>query len=87
MKAYTISYDLDRPGQNYTRLFARLQQLGAVRVLLSQWAVKTTWSAVQLRNDLRQHGIDGNDRLLITQVTDWAAYNMMAADEFKQIAA
>ncbi len=86
MKAYTISYDLDKPGQDYTRLITRLQQHGAVRILFSQWALKTTWSAVQLRDDLKSY-IDTNDRLLVTQVTDWASFNIMSADKFKQIAA
>lgn len=43
-KAYLISYDLDKPGQNYDKLIARLKQHGAVRVLLSEWALSTTWT-------------------------------------------
>jgi hypothetical protein len=90
MKAYAISYDLDRPGQNYTRLIARLQQHGAKRILMSQWALKTTWSAIELRNDLQANGgIDGNDRLVITEVnSNWASYNLLlSGKEFEQIAA
>ena len=88
MKAYLISYDLDKPGQNYDRIIARLKQHGAVRMLLSQWALQSNLSAVELRNDLQANGIDGNDRLLITELTgDWASYNLLATDKFKQIAA
>ena len=85
-KPYLISYDLDKPGQNYERLIARMKQLGAFHVLLSQWALATTWTAIQLRDDLMQY-IDSNDRLLVTGISDWAFYNLMAGDKFKQIAA
>ena len=47
--AYLISYDLDKPGQDDTKLINRLTQLGAFRVLKSQWALSATWTAVQIR--------------------------------------
>ena len=83
---YLISYDLDKPGQNYARLIARLEQLGAFRVLLSQWALQTTWTAIQLRDDLRLY-TDANDRLLVTQVGAWASWNLIDGQKFKEIAA
>jgi hypothetical protein len=86
MKVYLISYDLDKPGQNYEQLIARLKAHGAFRVLMSQWALGTNWNAKQLRDDLAPY-IDSNDRLLVTQVTDWASWNIMAAEQFKRIAA
>ena len=86
-KPYLISYDLDKPGQNYDKLIARLKQHGAVRVLLSQWVLTTTWTAVQLCDDLRAY-TDSNDRILVVQISgDWAYSNIMAAENFKQIAA
>lgn len=85
-KPLLVSYDLDKPGQNYERLITRLKEHGAFRVLLSQWALKTTWTPVQLRDDLKSY-IDANDRLLITEVADWASYNLMASDKFKEVAA
>ncbi len=86
MKPYVISYDLDKPGQNYERLIARLKEHGAFRVQLSQWALGTTWTAAQLRDDLMGY-IDSNDRLLVVQVAGWASFNLMAIDKFKEIAA
>ncbi|HEV8415818.1 MAG TPA: hypothetical protein VGQ49_19665 [Bryobacteraceae bacterium] len=86
-KPYLISYDLDKPGQNYPRLIARLQAHGAVRVLLSQWALTSTWSAEQLRNDLQAY-MDTNDRILVVEISgQWAYSNIMASENFKQIAA
>jgi len=86
MKPFLISYDLDKPGQNYDGLIARLKQHGAFRVLLSQWALASTWTAAQLRDDLKTY-IDANDRILVTVIADWASYNLMAGDQFKKIAA
>jgi hypothetical protein len=85
-KPLLVSYDLDKPGQNYDGLTNRLKQLGAFRVLFSQWALFTTLTPVQLRDDLKAF-VDANDRLLITVVADWASYNLMASDKFKEIAA
>jgi len=86
-KPYLISYDLDKPGQNYDKLIARLKEHGAVRVLLSQWVLTTTWTAVQLRDDLMAY-TDSNDRILVVQISgEWAYSNIMAAESFKQIAA
>jgi hypothetical protein len=85
MKAYLISYDLDKPGQNYERVIARLKEHGAARVLMSQWALKTTWSATQLRDDLQSNGIDANDRLLVVELRgEWAFYNVLSSQQFKQ---
>ena len=88
MKAYLISYDLDKPGQDYSRLINRLEQYGAVRILYSEWVLKTTWTAVQLRNDLQTY-IDSNDLLLVVGLSGEAAWtSLMISDErFKQILA
>jgi hypothetical protein len=57
-------------------------------VLLSQWALRTAWSAIQLRDDLRANGLDASDRLLVTELNGgWAFYNVLASEQFKQIAA
>lgn len=86
-KSYLVSYDLDKPGQNYERLIARLKQFRAIRVLYSQWVLRSTLTAIELRDDLKTY-VDANDRLLITRLTnDWASYNLMGIDEFKKIAA
>lgn len=75
-------------GQDYNRLLARLKEHGAVRVLYSQWALKTTWTAVQLRDDLKTY-VDSNDMLLITGLTGEAPWtSLMIPDEsFKKLRA
>ena len=86
MKTFLISYDLDKPGQNYQKLIAELERLGGFRVLFSQWAVQLSNPVVQVRDHLLQF-IDSNDRLLVMEVGNWASWGLMSGDKFKQIAA
>jgi CRISPR-associated endonuclease Cas2 len=69
MKTHVVSYDLDKPGQNYPAIINRLEQLGAKRIQYSQWMLKNAATAAALRDDLRQY-IDQNDRLLVVDVTN-----------------
>jgi hypothetical protein len=77
---FSISYDLLKPGKDYTALYARLRTLGAKRVLYSQWMLKSHLTAVQLRDDIKAF-IDSNDRLLVIDVTTGAmAWTTLEAD-------
>jgi hypothetical protein len=74
---YLISFDLNRPGQNYSELDAALVRLGARKVLYSQWVTRSTSSAVQLRDYLRGC-MDANDRVLVSSLDSaWAGWNLM----------
>ena len=86
-KAFAVSYDLDKPGQDYTRLIARLRQLGAASIQKSQWVLANSASALDIVNDLRRY-MDGNDRLFVVEIPgDWAFYNIMNAEKFQQLVA
>jgi CRISPR/Cas system-associated endoribonuclease Cas2 len=77
MALYLVSYDLDKPGQDYTDLIKRLQEFKAVRVLYSEWFLSHTATAAQLRDDLLRF-MDGNDRILVTELKNSAAWqNLM----------
>jgi hypothetical protein len=76
MIAYLISYDLDKPGQDYHRLITELVRLGAVRILYSEWFFKSTSSAVQIRDHL-QRFTDANDMLLVVALTGEAAWTKL----------
>jgi hypothetical protein len=69
MRLHVVSYDLNRPGQNYPALFARLAQLGAQRILYSQWMLKSALTASQLCDDLVRH-IDPNDMILVIDASN-----------------
>lgn len=76
---YVISYDLDKPGQNYTAVTNALEKSGAKRVLFSQWVLRHyTATATQIRDWLWNH-MDRNDRLLVVCLdsNDWAGMNLM----------
>jgi hypothetical protein len=85
MKKYLISYDLDKPGQDYSLLIAELERLGAIRVLYSQWILRNESSAKAIRDHLKPF-IDGNDMLLVVALTGEAAWTslMIKNDRFKQ---
>ena len=74
MKKYRVGYDLDKPGQDYHPLIKRLRSLGAQRALESDWVLRSTASAVEIRDDLMRF-IDSNDRLLVTALTGEAAWS------------
>jgi hypothetical protein len=69
MKLHVVSYDLDKPGQNYPAIIKRLEQLGAKRILFSQWMLKSPMTAEQLRDDLIRF-IDATDMLLVIDATN-----------------
>lgn len=75
---YLISYDLIKPGKDYTALTDELKRLGAKRVLLSQWVVRrSNTNAEGLRDHFRSF-IDTNDRLLVSEMEGgWASWNVM----------
>jgi hypothetical protein len=77
MRLHLVSYDLNRPGQNYPAIVTRLEQLGATRILYSQWMLRNAMTADQLRDDLMRF-IDQNDRLLVADVSNapLAWYNL-----------
>ena len=72
---YVISYDLRKPGKDYTGLIEQLQYSPRWwHYLASTWLISTTESASQLYNRLAAH-LDGNDSILIidagNQIGGW----------------
>ena len=76
---YLLSYDLNKPGQNYQKLWTELAEFDAKRILESQWAFRRiNTSAAGLRDHFKQF-IDNNDRLLVVSLDsdDWAGWRLM----------
>jgi hypothetical protein len=77
---YLISYDLLAPGKDYKPLWKALTDIGAVRVLDSEWvANRTNTSPLGLANYCTQF-MDANDRILVTEMPDNYAYRSLLAD-------
>ncbi len=72
-----ISYDLKRPGQDYTTLIKEIKSLGSswCHALQSTWLVDTLKSAEQVRAALKGH-MDTNDLILVVDITrdDYSGY-------------
>lgn len=78
-KQYLVIYDLNRPGQDYPTLWKALQRAQATKVQYSAWVVKSSYSAIQVR-DWAKTLIDPNDRVMVVELTPgtWGSYNLMA---------
>lgn len=78
---YVISYDLNAPEtiNDYKKLTAALKELGAQKILYSQWVVRRYQTTAE---NLAKHCwqfMDANDRLLVTSLdsADWYSFNLM----------
>ena len=70
MRTVLISYDLNSIHKDYGDVISYIKSLVAwARPLKSQWLVKTDLSPINIINDLRAHGADGDDSLLVIDVT------------------
>jgi hypothetical protein len=79
MALYLVSYDLMNHAtmNQYQELFTALHNLGAQRVLLSEWAMRRNETSVQIRDHLRRF-IHAQDRLLVSELTaNWASFNQL----------
>jgi hypothetical protein len=86
MPVYLVTWDLNREKPNYSemrqRLIAQLTRYEHIKDpdLDSVWFIITTWSPVQVRDDLRQVMHD-RDRIIVTQLVrgqhdGWLAKNI-----------
>lgn len=63
-----ISYDLNKPGQNYSALYEEIKSYGTWwHHLDSTWLIETNETPTQCAEKIRKH-LDANDNLLIIEV-------------------
>lgn len=80
MAVYLVTYDLRRPGKDYSAVHAFLKQFTYCKDLESVWLLDTQWTAQQIRDGLNQR-IDNNDKTFVVRLMqDWAAYNYGCSD-------
>ncbi|MGS1063518.1 SinR family protein [Burkholderia glumae] len=83
-----IGYDLNKAGKDYTNLINAIKTLSTEwwHCLDSTWIVKTSATAASIRDTLSQH-IDGNDELLVVDITGdaaaWAGFNTECSNWLK----
>ncbi|MGE2817956.1 hypothetical protein ACQI5H_22845 [Mycobacterium heidelbergense] len=74
MSSYIVTYDLSTPGRDYESLFSYLKSFPYhAHVLESSWAIITSKTALEVCNEILPH-IDGNDHVLVNEVTLNAAW-------------
>lgn len=74
---FVIGYDLNDPGQNYDELIDAIKDYGTWWGHLdSTYIVKTSDSASDIRDDLKQY-LDSNDEILVAKLSGaWATYGV-----------
>jgi hypothetical protein len=75
MTTYLISYDLNRPGQDYTSLTEAIKAVAGTwwHHLDSTWIIKHTGPATAIRDALSRH-IGVNDELLVVKLSGEGAW-------------
>lgn len=77
LKLYLVTCDLLEAG-DYGSLKSRLRTLGGRRLLDRQWALRSTYTAAELKEILRQF-VAENDRIVVTEVgAEWSSRHALA---------
>ena len=73
MATYLISYDLRKPGKDYSSLHAHLKTYATrAKPLESVWLIHSNLTAEAVRNAAQAY-MDANDKILVIDVTKRAA--------------
>lgn len=78
MAVHWVNYDLNKPAQDYAKLIDYLKsQQSWAKPLKSSFFVKTSLTASQLRDGIKQH-IDSSDDVVVIPVDGqgWATYGI-----------
>jgi hypothetical protein len=74
MPLFLISYDLIRPEKDCPDLIKTLQNIGARRILLSGWMIRTAMDGSDVFDRIWIGGsMDSKDKLLVVEVHGWMA--------------
>ena len=88
MALYLISYDIaDKDAFEYDKLWAHLKEIGAVRILLSEWLVADQAGAsARIYRDIAPLTLT-TDRLLVQEMTNDATWDklMVSDDSFRNL--
>lgn len=78
MAVHWVNYDLNKTGQDYTKLVDYLKSHQSwARPVRNSYFVQTKLTATGLRDGIKKH-VDGNDSVMVVTVTsaDWAGLNI-----------
>jgi len=78
MNTYIITYDLLKPGQNYTKLISLIQKYDYfAKITESCYIINTEETPVQIRDYLKG-AVDNNDKIFVGLIKAPAAWAGMA---------
>jgi hypothetical protein len=82
MALYLISYDIaDRDAFEYQNLWNRLEEMGATKILYSEWAiVRDTGQASSIYSDIAPLTLKA-DRLLVQELTKDAYWDKLLIED------
>ena len=80
---YLITYDLNKPGQEYDKLYETIKDMGPWwHHLDSTWLVDTDLGTSDIRDRVKAV-IDSNDHVLVVKFgSNWASFNSKRANEW-----
>ena len=78
MKRYVIGFELNNR-DSYDGFFRRVEALGAVPLMKSEWVLMTRLTASEIERDLRRF-VDPADRLLVVPVGVASSQNLINRD-------
>lgn len=74
---YLITYDLNKPGQDYPKLFDMIKSFGTwCHALQNTWFISSSYDSEQMRDALIEV-VDSSDKIFVTKLSDWSSYNMI----------
>lgn len=75
MASYLITYDLDKPGQDYSDVLKTIKNLGGwARLSESSYVVSCQLTVQQIYDRLKQY-LDNNDQLYVIHVSNpWTGF-------------
>ena len=84
MSKFLITYDLNKPGQNYAAVEKTLLAIctAVYRPQKSVWFVSAPLRAESIVDITRKHALDANDTLIVIEIpdnADWATYGIDSA--------
>ena len=83
MSAVLITYDLNKPGQNYDALYDKIKTFGTWwHYLDSTWIVDTNLTAAEVSDQLKSV-MDDSDTLLVLNITGDAYAGWLTQDAWK----
>lgn len=71
MKWYIISYDLNSPGKEYSKLFEKIRSIanGYCKILRSVWIIGHKGNAKAIHGELAAM-VDANDHIFVSEITN-----------------